>query len=113
MLASSSEPLRVHFRRTGGLFAGNRLEVDVGQDELDAAEVEILAEVLAGVLDDPQAAGTRELPGAGTGADEYQYDLTVRRGAEVVSLRHPESRLPPALAPLVEALEQRALDRRR
>ncbi len=109
MLASSSEPLRVHFRRTGGLFAGNRLEVDVGQDELDAAEVE----VLAGVLDDPQAAGTRELPGAGTGADEYQYDLTVRRGEEVVSLRHPESRLPPALAPLVEALEQRALDRRR
>jgi hypothetical protein len=95
----------VHFRRTGGIFAGNRIELDVSQDELDPAGVEALARV----LDNP--ALTHELPGQGGGADEYQYDLTIHRGDEVVSLRFDESRLPPELVPLIEALEQRALER--
>jgi hypothetical protein len=107
-LASTSEPVHVHFRRTGGLFAGNRLEVDVGQEDLDPAGVE----VLAGVLDDPGSAEPRKIPGTGTAADEYQYDLTIRRGEEVVSLRFGETGLPPDFVPLVEMLEQRALDRR-
>lgn len=98
----------MHFRRTGGLFAGNRLEVDVGQADLDPAEVEVLARV----LDDPGSAEFREIPGTGTAADEYQYDLTIRRGEQAVSLRFGESGLPPELLPLVEVLEQRALDRR-
>ena len=97
----------MHFRRTGGLFAGNRVELDVSQDELDPAA----AEALARVLDSPGPAHFTQLPGKGAGADEYQYDLTIRRGEEVVSLRFDESRLPPELVPLVEALEQRALER--
>ena len=108
MLASPSEPVRVHFRRTGGLFAGNRLELDVGQDELDRASVEALARV----LDSPGPVHATEPPGAGEGADEYQYDLTIRRGEEVVPLRFAESRLPSELVPLVDVLEQRALERR-
>jgi hypothetical protein len=48
------------------------------------------------------------LPSHGIGADEYQYDLTVRRGQETVSLRFDESVLPPELAALVHALERRA-----
>ena len=63
------------------------------------------------MLDSPGPAHFTQLPGKGTGADEYQYDLTIRRGEEVVSLRFDESRLPPELVPLVDALEQRALDR--
>ena len=104
---SSSEQVRVHFRRSGGLFAGARLEVDVGRAELDPAA----AEALARVLDSPGPAHFTELPSKGIGADEYQYDLTIRRGAEVFSLRFDESRLPPELVPLVDALEQRALER--
>jgi hypothetical protein len=97
----------VHFRRTGGIFAGNRLELDISQDELDPAG----SEALTRVLDSPGPARFAELPGKGNGADEYRYDLTIRRGEEVVALRFDESRLPPELVPLVEALEQRALER--
>jgi hypothetical protein len=97
----------VHFRRTGGMFAGNRLELQVTQDELDP----VGAEALTRVLDSPGPSRFTELPNRGIGADEYQYDLTIRRGEEVVSLRFDESRLPPELVPLVEALEQRALER--
>ena len=102
---SSSEQVRVHFRRSGGLFAGARLEVDVGRAELDPAA----AEALDRVLDGPPP----EAPPAPAGAaDGYQYDLTVRRGKRVVSLRLDENGLPPDLLPLVDALEERALDPR-
>lgn len=103
---SSSEQVRVHFRRSGGLFAGARLEVDVGADELDPAAAEALHRLLDGPR--PEA-----LPAPAGAADGYRYDLTVRRGGrEVVSLRLDELGLPPELLPLVESLEQRALDRR-
>jgi hypothetical protein len=106
-LGSTSEAVRVHFRRSGGLLGGPPLELDVTQDELDPAGAEALAHVLSG--DGPgRFAG---LPGQSTGADEYRYDLAIRRGDDVVSLRFDESRLPPELLPLVEALEQRALER--
>jgi emfourin len=102
---SSSEHVRVHFRRSGGLFAGNRLEVDVGREDLDPAA----ADALDRVLDGPRPEAPPPPAGA---ADDYQYDLTVRRGEQVVSLRLAGSGLPPELVPLVDALEQRALDRR-
>jgi hypothetical protein len=106
-LASTSEPTRVEFRRTGGMLAGNRVELALAQDELGPA----VAEALARVLEGPGPARFADLPGTGTGADEYRYDLTIHRGADVVSLRFDESRLPAELLPLVEALEERALDR--
>ena len=43
-------------------------------------------------------------------ADEYQYDLTIRRGDEEQAVRFTDSNLPPELAPLVRLLEQRAED---
>jgi hypothetical protein len=49
-----------------------------------------------------------QLPARGAGADEYQYDLTVRHGEEVVTLSFDESQLPPELTPLIHALEERA-----
>ena len=105
-MGSNSEPVRVSFRRSGGIVAGAPLEVEVAQSDLDAEGTDALARVLAG--DGPTRFAT--LPGGGAGADEYQYDLAFRRGDEVVALRFAESRLPPELGPLVEVLEQRALD---
>lgn len=102
---SSSEQVRVHFRRSGGLFAGARLEVDVDRAELDPAAAEALDRVLDGPPPEPP-------PAPAGAADGYQYDLTVRRGERVVSLRLDENGLPPDLLPLVDALEERALDRR-
>ena len=97
-------PLR--FRRSGGIFAGNQLELEVDQQDLDPAESAALAQVLEG----PGLAQFSDLPGRGSGADEYQYDLTLKRGDDVVSLRFDETRLPPELAPLVDALERRAMN---
>jgi hypothetical protein len=57
--------------------------------------------------------GLAKLPSQGMGADEYQYDLTVRRGEEEVALRFDETVLPPKLAPLVQLLERRAEERPR
>ena len=105
-MGSTSEAARVLFRRSGGLLAGPPLELDVAHDELDPAGAEALAHVLGG--DGP--ARFAALPGQGAGADEYRYDLAIRRGDDVVSLGFDESRLPPELLPLVEALEQRALE---
>ncbi|MGX5653413.1 protealysin inhibitor emfourin [Geodermatophilus nigrescens] len=103
---SSSEAVRVHLRRTGGLFAGARLEVEAGRDDLDPAGVAALDRLLAG------ARPAVPLAPGGT-ADGYRYDLTVRRGGqEVVSLRLGELELPLELVPLVDALEQRARDER-
>ncbi|MCV2489183.1 hypothetical protein OF117_07385 [Geodermatophilus sp. YIM 151500] len=106
-MASSSDPTVVEFRRTGGFFAGNRVELTLRQDELGPAGAEALARVLQG----PGPSRFAGLPGESGGADEYRYDLTIRRGDEVVSLRFDASMLPPDLLPLVDALEQRALER--
>jgi hypothetical protein len=105
-LGSNSEPVSVSFRRTGGIVAGAPLEIEVAQSDLDLEGAEALAEVLGG----EGPARFTALPERGTGADEYQYDLAIRRGDEVVALQFAESRLPPELGPLVEVLEQRALE---
>jgi len=88
------------------MFAGNPLELVVERDELDAGEAAALSRVLEGA----GPARFSDLPARGGGADEFQYDLTIRRGDDVVSLRFDESRLPAELAPLVDSLEQRAMN---
>jgi hypothetical protein len=103
-LASNSEHARLQFRRSGGIFAGNRLVLDVDQHRLH----EEGAAALGRVLDGGGLARFARLPSRGVGADEYEYGLVVTRGEEVVSLRFDESRLPPDLAPLIHALERQA-----
>ena len=104
---SSSDPLHLKFRRSGGIFAGNTLELEVDQSDLDEAETTALARVIEG----PGPERFSELPSQGAGADEYQYDLTFERGGDALALRFDESRLPPELAPLVDALEKRAMSK--
>jgi hypothetical protein len=106
-LASNSDAVRLSFRRTGGLFAGNRLELDLNEDELSADEAAAWTDVSeAGALErQPTARSGPEIP-----ADEYQYDLTIRRGETEQAVRFTDSDLPPDLVPLVRLLEQRAED---
>ena len=106
-MASSPDDLELKFRRTGGLFAGNRLELELKGSDLGPEEQAAWSKMSeAGVLD--EAAGASAEPP--TGADEYQYDLSVRTGGDEKALRFTESTVPEELSPLVRALEQRAED---
>jgi hypothetical protein len=100
--------VHLQFRRSGGMFAGKPLVLEADQSELDEAAAAALQRALEG----EGLARFMELPGQGTGADAYQYDLTVRRGKELTSLRFDETQLPDELAPLIFALEERAEPRR-
>jgi hypothetical protein len=103
-LGSSSDELHVSFVRSGGIFAGNRLALSLGEHDLAPDEAAALAE-----LDQTRALEGRPdasaVPGA---ADEYQYDLTLSRGDDERSLRFTESSVPQPLAALVRLLERRA-----
>lgn len=101
---------RIRFRRTGGLFAGDRLETTVDLDELPEEEADRLERDLSEVDLDELA---RASPVRGPGADAYQYDLTVERGGEVRELTVGETALPPELRRLVERLTRRAGEERR
>jgi hypothetical protein len=96
--------VHIEFRRSGGIFAGNRLALEVDEQELDNEAAAALRRALEG----GGLARFAQRPGQGAGADEYQYDLTVRRGDDVTTLRFDETQLPPELAPLIHALEERA-----
>jgi hypothetical protein len=100
--ASSSDPISLRFRRSGGIFSGNALDLELREQDLEPGEAEALAAV--------RAAGgferLAELPRGG--ADEYQYDLSVRCGDREVALRFDESAVPSELAPLLQRLERRA-----
>lgn len=80
------------------------MELELDESELDGETAEALEHAMEG----EGLSGLAELPSQGMGADEYQYDLVVRRGGEEVSLRFDETVLPPKLAPLVMLLERRA-----
>jgi len=102
--------LHLRFVRTGGIFMGNRLETEVDADDLGESDAAIVRDTIARV-DLQRLAGAS---GSGTGADEYQYDLTVQRGPDqVVHLRFDETRVPAELLPLVDVLVRRAEEQRR
>jgi hypothetical protein len=65
----------VSFRHSGGIVAGTPLETEVAQSDLDAEGAKALPQVLGG----GGPARFAALPGRGTGADEFQYDLAIRR----------------------------------
>jgi hypothetical protein len=98
--------VRVRFRRTGGLFAGNALETTVSADELPA-ELQALAEELsAEALAQGPASVSR-------GADRYQYEFVVEGGASPQRAVVGDAAMPERLRPLVAFLERRATDERR
>lgn len=89
------------------MFAGNRLELEVDEQQLSAEEAAALERASGTDVQEGESVSpaTRGMP-----ADEYQYDLTIRRGGEERTLRFTDSSLPPELVPLVRLLEQRAED---
>ena len=103
--ASSSDPLRLTFARTGG-FGGDRLALELDERELAPEEAAALAEAVASGAFEAAAPAA----GPGLGADTYQYDLALHRGDDVRAVRVDEFALPPELARLVELLERRALE---
>lgn len=100
----------IRFRRTGGLFAGDRLETSVDFAELTQEEAADLEHALAEVNLDALARGS---PLRGPGADLYQYDLTVQRGGETREVTVSETAVPDELRPLIDRLTRRAADERR
>jgi len=99
----------VTFCRSGGLLAGNELETTVSTTDLD----EQARTTLEGHLEqaDVEQLAVRS-PILGRGADMYQYDLTIERGARRVHLVVSQTAIPEKLRPLVRWLEQRAAERR-
>jgi hypothetical protein len=85
------DPARLELTRSGG-FAGLRRTAQI---DLDAGE----AEALAAAFDE---AG--EQPDRAKGADRFQYDLTLVRGAERRSVCLREDAVPDALRPVVHRL---------
>jgi hypothetical protein len=101
---------RISFRRSGGLFAGDRLETTVDLDELPEEEADGLERELSRVDLDELARGS---PLRGQGADAYQYDLAVERRGETREVTVDETALPDELRPLVDRLTRRAARERR
>jgi hypothetical protein len=94
----------VSFTRSGGIFAGNRLTLELDEAELTRDELAALADAWRSGALEPRLPASE----SGLTADEYQYDLTLRRGDSERALRFTESGVPTALAPLMRLLERRA-----
>lgn len=101
---------RVSFQRSGGLFAGDVLETSVLLDQLDEQSREALEEI----LERADVAGlARRSPITGQGADIYQYEVIVERSGRRFDVVVSQTAVPEHLWPLIEWLEERALDERR
>ncbi len=92
-------PVRVSFRRTGGL-AGLAIGVDTDTDALPPGHGEAVRSLLAGHDSPPSGA-----PG---GPDRFNYELELDDGTQRRVLRWPETQVPEALRPLVAELTSRS-----
>ncbi len=101
--------LRLTFRRTGGLFAGNVLETTVSEEELSEAEAAEVGELL-GPVDLGALAARSPIPASG--ADRYQYELAVRRAGQDRRVTVSDGAVPDELAPLIDWLQRRATQER-
>jgi hypothetical protein len=96
----ADEATHVELVRSGGL-AGLSLTAAVAVDDLP----QDTADTVRGALDKVDLAGLAERPvPAPSGADRFQYDLTVTRGGQRHSVTLPESHVPPELKPVLDAL---------
>lgn len=100
-----AEPDATHlrFRRTGGVFAGNVLEISLGERELSSPGA---AELRALVTSADLADAARRSPIRGTGADRYQYELEVDCAGERRHVIASDGAVPHDLRPLVQLLER-------
>jgi hypothetical protein len=94
-----SVPVRVGFRRSGGL-AGITIAVDTNTDELSPAESEMIRALLAGSASAPSS--TPQEP------DRFTYELQIDDGRQRRVLRWPEAADPEDLRPLIAELTTRA-----
>jgi hypothetical protein len=90
--------LRLSFRRSGGLFAGNVLVTSVSVDEELAP--------LVAEADLPKLA--ERSPIRGPGADVYQYELVLEGDGPPRRVVVQQTAVPDELRPLIERLERRA-----
>ncbi len=90
--------LRLSFRRSGGLFAGNVLATSVSVDE-----------ELAPLVSQADLPGLAERsPISGPGADTYQYELVLEGDGPPRRVVVQQTAVPDELRPLIDWLERRA-----
>jgi hypothetical protein len=100
----NSEDLEIAFKRSGGIFSGGRLELELDGAQLSPEEAAAWDQAAAS----PALTHVSTAEPPGTGADEFQYDLAIRRGGRTDALRFTESTVPTELSELVRLLERRA-----
>jgi hypothetical protein len=94
-----SVPVRVGFRRSGGL-AGVTIAVDTDTEELSPAQGETIRALLAGPDSPPASA-----PGA---PDRFAYELQLDDGRNRRVLRWQETAVPDGVRPLIAELTARS-----
>lgn len=107
-MVADEEPLRVSLVRSGGLLGTDELQTAVMAGKLDPDE-RILLENLVKQARVGELAGRS--PIVGSGADVYQYELTVERGEHRDHIVISQTSVPSNLRPLLQWLERRARDR--
>jgi hypothetical protein len=94
-----SVPVRVGFRRTGGL-AGITIAADTDTGELSPAQGELIRALLAGPDSPPASA-----PGA---PDRFAYELQIDDGRHRRVFRWQENAVPDGVRPLIAELTTRS-----
>src|SRR5262245_55268695 len=94
-----SGPVRVGFRRSGGL-AGITIGVDTKTDELSPAQREMIRALLTGPDSPP--------PSAPEAPDRFTYELQIDDGRHRRVLRWPETAVPDDVRPLIDELATRS-----
>lgn len=98
-MTAVSAPVRVAFRRRGGL-AGVVIGVDTDTDDLPPGQGEVVRSLLTG--SDTAPAGNP------AGPDRFAYELQIDDGQQRRVLRWPETEVPEAVRPLIAELTSRS-----
>jgi hypothetical protein len=98
--AAGAEPVRVAFRRSGGL-AGLTMTTDLDADQLGSSHAAVVQDLLS---DEPPPAA----PTASGAPDRFAYELTVAGGDRSRTYRWGEAEVPEQVKPLVAELTARA-----
>jgi hypothetical protein len=93
--------MRIDFKRSGG-FSGLRMSKTIDSNNLNPDESKRLIDLV-------EFTDFFDLPTviAGTGADRYQYNLTIDWDGKMHSVQIGESAIPPKLMPLINWIESK------